>query len=142
QSMRVPVNVAPCDPARAGELARAWGVSAAVAQLLLNRGVHAQPDAERFLFPKLAHLTSPDGMADRTLAAQRIAEAIRRRERVVVFGDYDVDGTTSAVILAGIISALGGDVVTLVGNRFDGGYGLSDPALERVLAHGPRLLVT
>ena len=132
------------DPLRAGELGRAWGVSPVIAQLLLDRGVGGvgQRDAERFLFPKLAHLTVPDAMADRALAAQRIAHAIRRRERIVVFGDYDVDGTTSATILSDIIERLGGDVVALVGNRFSGGYGLSDAALARVLAERPRLLVT
>lgn len=133
---------APCDPASAAELARACGVSPVIAHLLLNRGLSGQPQVERFLFPKLAHLTSPDAMADRSLAAQRIAHAIRRSERIVVFGDYDVDGTTSAAIMAGIIEALGGNVVALVGNRFVGGYGLSDAALQRVLAERPKLLIT
>jgi single-stranded-DNA-specific exonuclease len=131
----------PTDPLRAGELGRAWGVSPVIAQLLLDRGV-GQHDAERFLFPKLAHLTVPDAMADRALAAQRIAHAIRARERIVVFGDYDVDGTTSCAILSDVIERLGGDVVALVGNRFSGGYGLSEAALERVLAERPRLLIT
>jgi single-stranded-DNA-specific exonuclease len=130
------------DPIAAGELARACGVSPVVAQLLLSRGLHAQPAAERFLFPKLAHLTPPDAMVDRAAAAQRIAHAITRRERIVVFGDYDVDGTTSAAILSGIIECLGGNVATLVGNRFDGGYGLSEAALARVLAERPALLIT
>jgi len=140
--MPAPVHHTPCDPARASELARAWGVSPVVAQLLLQRGISEQPAAERFLFPKLAHLTSPDAMSDRTAASQRIAHAIRQRQQVVVFGDYDVDGTTSAAILSGVITALGGRVVTLVGNRFTGGYGLSDAALDRVLAERPALLVT
>lgn len=130
------------DPAAAGELARACGISPVIAQLLLSRGLQAQPQAQRFLFPKLAHLTPPDAMVDRGAAAQRIARAVTRRERIVVFGDYDVDGTTSAAILSGIIEQLGGDVATLVGNRFSGGYGLSDAALDRVLAERPALLIT
>ncbi|HEX6245524.1 MAG TPA: single-stranded-DNA-specific exonuclease RecJ [Polyangiales bacterium] len=129
------------DPLHAGELGRAWGVSPVIAQLLLDRGVD-RASVDRFLYPKLAHLTAPDGMADRAIAAQRIVHAIRARQRVVVFGDYDVDGTTSAAILAGIIESLGGNVVALVGNRFSGGYGLSDAALERVLAERPALLIT
>jgi single-stranded-DNA-specific exonuclease len=134
--------VLPADPLAAGELARACGVSPVIAQLLLARGLVGEPEAQRFLFPKLAHLTPPDAMADRALAAQRIGHAIRRRDRIVVFGDYDVDGTTSAAILSDIIERLGGDVVTQVANRFDGGYGLSDAALTRVLAQRPALLIT
>jgi single-stranded-DNA-specific exonuclease len=131
------------DPLKAGELGRAWGVSPVIAQLLIDRGVGAgQLDPERFLHPKLAHLTAPDAMADRGIAAQRIAHAVRTAQRVVVFGDYDVDGTTSATILAGVIASLGGNVTALVGNRFDGGYGLSDAALGRVLAERPALLIT
>ncbi|HEX5658982.1 MAG TPA: hypothetical protein VFX59_17430, partial [Polyangiales bacterium] len=86
----------PQDPARAGELGRACAISPLIAQVLLNRGIAAEAPAKLFLGPKLAHLTRPDQMADRMLAAERLAEAVRRRERIVVFGDYDVDGTTSA----------------------------------------------
>src|SRR5690606_30570392 len=89
-----------------------------------------------------AELTRPDQMADRARAAERLASAVRRGERIVVFGDYDVDGTTSAAILADILEALGGRVTALVARRFDGGYGLSDAALDRILAERPKVLVT
>ncbi len=130
------------DPGRASELGRACGVSPALGQVLLNRGLEHETDALRFFAPKLADLTRPDRMADRARAAARLAEAITKRERIVVFGDYDVDGTTSATILSDILEALGGDVVALVANRFTGGYGLSDGALARCLAEQPRVLVT
>jgi single-stranded-DNA-specific exonuclease len=132
----------PQDPARAGELGRACAVSPVIAQVLLNRGIQHEHPARYYLAPKLAHLTLPDAMADRSLAAQRLAEAVRRRERIVVFGDYDVDGTTSAAVLSGILELLGGDVKALLANRFDGGYGLSEQALDRCLAEKPRVLVT
>jgi single-stranded-DNA-specific exonuclease len=132
----------PQDPARAGELGRALAVSPLIAQVLLNRGISLEGPAKTFLSPKLAHLTRPDQMADRSLTAERLAEAVRKRERIVVFGDYDVDGTTSAAILSGILEQLGGDVCTLLANRFDGGYGLSDAALDRCLRERPRVLVT
>jgi single-stranded-DNA-specific exonuclease len=134
--------VRPQDPARAGELGRACAISPVLAQVLLNRGIADEHPAKYFLAPKLAHLTRPDAMADRALAAERLAHAVRRRERIVVFGDYDVDGTTSAAILSGILEALGGDVSTLLANRFGGGYGLSEQALDRCLAQRPSVLVT
>ncbi|HEX5660372.1 MAG TPA: single-stranded-DNA-specific exonuclease RecJ [Polyangiales bacterium] len=135
-------ELTPQDPLRAGELGRSLAISPLIAQVLLNRGIALPEPAKTFLAPKLAHLTRPDGMADRTIAAERLAEAVRKRERIVVFGDYDVDGTTSAAILSGILEQLGGDVRTLLANRFDGGYGLSDPALDRCLREQPRVLVT
>jgi single-stranded-DNA-specific exonuclease len=81
-------------------------------------------------------------MADRDLAADRLAAAVRRRERVVVFGDYDVDGITSSALLTRVLRRLGGDVTALVASRFEGGYGLSDAALQRVLAERPAVVVT
>ncbi len=132
----------PQDPTSAAELARACGVSPVIGQVLLNRGIHDVGVAQRFLKPKLSSLTLPDSMIGRSEAASRLAEAVRKRERIVVFGDYDVDGTTSTAILADVLEAVGAKVEALVANRFDGGYGLSDRALERILARDPRVLVT
>lgn len=95
-----------------------------------------------FLSPKLKDLSPPDRMLGRDVAAVRLARAVRAKERIVVFGDYDVDGTTSAAILSGVLAALGGDVTTLLASRFDGGYGLSDKALARVLDASPGVVVT
>lgn len=81
-------------------------------------------------------------MADRTVAAERLANAVRAQERIVVFGDYDVDGTTAAAVLTGILRALGGNVKPMVAERFAGGYGFSDEALQRALGEEPQLVVT
>jgi single-stranded-DNA-specific exonuclease len=81
-------------------------------------------------------------MIDREAAAARIADAIRRKERVVVFGDYDVDGITSCAIMTSTIRALGGDATPILASRFDGGYGFSARALERVLEATPTLVIT
>jgi single-stranded-DNA-specific exonuclease len=131
-----------CDPLAAGELGRSLKLAPALAQVLMHRGFGDEPSAREFLSCRLAGLTQPDAMLDRALAADRLVRAIRARERIAVFGDYDVDGTTSAVILAGILEQLGAQVSVSVGNRWLGGYGLSDAALERVLESRPSLLVT
>jgi single-stranded-DNA-specific exonuclease len=81
-------------------------------------------------------------MADRGEVAQRLALAIRRRERIAVFGDYDCDGITSAAILTEVLRRLGGDAVPLIASRFDGGYGVSAPASRRILETQARVLVT
>src|SRR5262249_23769155 len=91
---------------------------------------------------RLAHLTPPDAMKDRDEAVERVARAVRARERVCVFGDYDADGVTAAALLTDVLRALGAEVATVLADPFDGGYGLSGPALARVLATGASLLIT
>lgn len=82
-------------------------------------------------------------MADRERAVTRLAEAVRRGETVVVFGDYDCDGMTATAILSEGLRRLGARcVVPILASRFSGGYGLSETALERVLAADPGLIVT
>ncbi|KPK56354.1 MAG: hypothetical protein AMS22_01565 [Thiotrichales bacterium SG8_50] len=123
-------------------LADACGLGLSAAQILLHRGIRDAREAQTFLDAKLRDLSSPECMADRALASERIARSIRAGERIAVFGDYDVDGTTSAVILSEVIAALGGEVRTLIADRFHGGYGLSDEALDRCLEERPQLLIT
>jgi len=130
------------DETASGVLANACGLGATAAQILLHRGIRDVDEARAFLNATLRGLSSPAPMADRALAAERLSRAIRKGERIVVFGDYDVDGTTSALILTEIIQALGGDAQILIADRFRGGYGLSDPALDRCLAQSPTLIVT
>ncbi|MDH5674910.1 MAG: single-stranded-DNA-specific exonuclease RecJ [Myxococcales bacterium] len=130
------------EPEAAAALGGSLGVSAAMAQVLLNRGIGDPARARSFLRPRLSQLSQPEAMVDRGRAADRLAKAVREREPITVFGDYDVDGVTSAAILGGIVEQLGGRVRTLVADRFAGGYGLSDPALDRVLAEPCGVLVT
>jgi single-stranded-DNA-specific exonuclease len=127
---------------RAQALSRALGISITVADWLAQRGHADAETTRRFLNPRLAELTAPDGMLDRKAAAERIARAVRGRERIVVFGDYDCDGMTSAAIFTEALRKLGGDVTPVLASRFDGGYGFSGTALERVLSLRPGLLVT
>lgn len=135
-------SVQSTDLSAARELSRSLSLHPLVARVLASRGVLDPAHARALLSPKLAELTVPDAMADRDEAASRIAHAIKRREHIVVFGDYDVDGTTSAALLATTLTMMGGSVRALVASRFDGGYGLSDEALARVLESRPSLLIT
>ncbi|MCG8553967.1 MAG: single-stranded-DNA-specific exonuclease RecJ [Proteobacteria bacterium] len=135
-------EVLPAEPEAAQALGAACGVAATVGQVLLHRGLREPEAARDFLSARLAGLTPPATMADREIAAERLARAVRARERITVFGDYDVDGTTSAVILADVLEVLGGTVSVLVANRFEGGYGFSEQALDKVLLTRPGLIVT
>lgn len=124
------------------DVARALGVTITVADVLLRSGRVADDATRRWLDPRLAHLTVPDGMADREAAAERIAHAVRRGERICVFGDYDCDGITAAAVMTSALRSLGGDVVPMLATRREGAYGLSHVALGRIRQSSPGLLVT
>lgn len=113
-----------------------------VASYVERLGVQNGAPLAQYLDPRLSDLTSPEQMADRKLIAERLASAIRKKERIVVFGDYDCDGMTAAAILSDVIEELGGVAIPHLASRFHGGYGLSASALERVLASAPQLVVT
>jgi len=124
--------IAPADPDRAAALARAVGVSPLAAQLMLNRGITTPGDAIPYLRPRLAELRPPAGegvVAERTMAGFtdalfRLERAVRERQTIGVFGDYDVDGVTSAALLVRFLRDAGATVVVRVARR-DAGYGLS-----------------
>jgi single-stranded-DNA-specific exonuclease len=123
-------------------LAASLQVTRTVAAILADRHLTDPAAARRFLQPRLADLTAPDHMADRNVMAERLATAVRRRERVCVFGDYDCDGITATAILTGVLRRLGVEVVPLLASRFDGGYGVTAAAAERIAASGASLVVT
>lgn len=123
-------------------LARALGLSRTAAQLLVRRGLLQAERAQQFLKPRLSMLTPPDSMADRGVASARLAQAIQSQQRICVFGDYDCDGITSAAIMVHALRTLGAQVVVTLANRFEGGYGVSDQAVERIVQLRPQLLVT
>src|SRR6188768_3846642 len=113
-----------------------------IAAYLAQRGQVDPAERSSFLDPKLSALSPPHGMRDRTLAAERIAHAINSGQKLVVFGDYDCDGMTATAIVTEVVRALGGEVQPLLASRFQGGYGVSEMALERIIAERPSLVVT
>jgi single-stranded-DNA-specific exonuclease len=128
--------------AAAAELADRLRVSPIVGQLLLNRGISDFENAEAFLRPNLRALADPNLLPGLPGAAQRIAKAIRDREKIVVYGDYDVDGITATSILWHAITLLGGVVETYIPHRIDEGYGLNSEALGQIIDGGAKLIVT
>ena len=126
----------------ARELARALSISRTLAGWLVQRGLRDVEQVRRFLSPRLAELTSPEQMRDRALGADRLARAIRARERIAVFGDYDCDGITASAVITELLRGLDAEVVTLIASRFEGGYGVSPRAVERIVETGASLLVT
>jgi single-stranded-DNA-specific exonuclease len=113
-----------------------------VARLLVVRGVHGPEEAARFLYPALEHLHSPYLMLGMKTAVERLHAAIDRKEKVLIYGDYDVDGTTAIVILKTAIELCGGVADFHVPHRIREGYGMRDEVIERAAAEGVRLIIS
>ena len=123
-------------------LAAEAGISPALARLLLMRGVAGAEAAQRFLAPALSHLHSPYAMSGMTAAVERLRLALERKEKILIYGDYDVDGTTAIVILVTAIRLCGGGADFHVPHRIREGYGMKDDVIERAAAEGVRLIVS
>jgi single-stranded-DNA-specific exonuclease len=117
------------------------GLPPLIARLLLNRGLSDPGEILAFLDPSLERLTSPFDLPDLDVAAARLARAVRQREPLVVYGDYDADGLTAASVLTQFFQELGLPCATYIPDRLTEGYGLNQPALEKLAAQA-RLLVT
>ncbi len=126
----------------APELAASLGISQTLARILAQRGF-TNPDAARwFLDPRLKNLTDPSVLPAMSEAVDCVLDALRQKKRIVLYGDYDVDGITSCAMLARVLRELGGHVGIFLPNRMDEGYGLSPDGVERCLAtHQPALLI-
>jgi single-stranded-DNA-specific exonuclease len=132
----------PCDDGRAAGLAAALDIHPLVARLLCMRGLSDPDQAARFLRPELAHLHDPFKLTDMARAVARLEEAVARRERIAIHGDYDVDGITSTVILRRALEMLGGEVVHFIPERLRDGYGLQPAAIDRLHGNGVTLVVS
>jgi len=131
-----------CDEAGATRLSAALSIPPAVARLLCQRGLDDPDLAARFLNPTVEHLHDPMLLADMGRAVDRIQEAIARKERIGIHGDYDVDGITSTVIVRRALELLGADVVHFIPERLKDGYGLQPAAVDRLHADGVALIVS
>ena len=127
---------------QAEELASAARIPVVLAELLIARGITASAEAFAFLNPEVAHLHDPLQMLGMQPAVERIEAGIARKEPILLYGDYDVDGTTAVVLLKTAIEMLGGAVRFHVPHRIREGYGLQSAVLESAYTEGVRLVVT
>jgi single-stranded-DNA-specific exonuclease len=118
------------------------GLSALLAQLMVNRGL-GDPEAARFfLDARLDTVHDPFLMRGMDVAVRRIVQAIQNRETVTVYGDYDVDGVTSAALVVHFFRELGAPFDYYLPNRMEEGYGLNNSALDTIKARGNKLVIT
>ena len=122
-------------------LAQALNVEDFVAQLLVQRGIETFEDAKNFFRPSLDHLHDPYLMKDMEKAVKRIEKAIENKERILVFGDYDVDGTTAVSLVSSYLKSYHPDVATYIPDRYKEGYGVSFMGIDFADDNGFSLII-
>jgi len=130
------------DAERAASLARVLGVSPILAALLINRGCADERTARVFLTPTYDQLHEPYDMLGMKEAVARLQRAIESREPILIYGDYDVDGTTGTAVLLRALKLLGANAGFHIPHRFTEGYGIQQAALEKAVADGYKLVVS
>jgi len=134
-------SLAPPQPLLAGQLAAQLNLSPLVVQCLVNRGLSEPAAISNFLQPRLKNLADPLLLPGMDAAVDRLLRARERNERLVIFGDYDVDGVTSTALLLEVLRPLGWQVDFYLPHRMDEGYGLSVEAVENCLNKFPATLL-
>ena len=135
-------TVLPENTSRVDELAKSSGISPLLASLLLNRSIKTPDQVQRFLYPNISDLHDATLMKDMHVAVDRIRKAIENKQKIIVWGDYDVDGTVSTSLLVKFIRLLDGDCTYHIPSRIQEGYGLNKDIITDYKAQGIELIVT
>ena len=123
-------------------LMKAISISPIIAQLLVNRNIKIVKDAEFFLNPSLLNLHDPFLMKSMAQAVARIKRAISGKEKILIYGDYDVDGISATALLSTVLKRLKADVDTFIPSRLEDGYGLSAQNISSIHKRGIELIIT
>ncbi|MBN2200603.1 single-stranded-DNA-specific exonuclease RecJ [bacterium] len=124
------------------EFTQGLGLPPVVSKILINRGIHSREQARKFFKPGWEDLYDPFLIRDMDKAVDRLSRAVRSGERILIYGDYDVDGITSVSLLYLFILKIGGNVGFYIPDRLKEGYGLSVAGVTQAAAEGATLLVT
>lgn len=130
------------DEAAVAEIRKQFGFCDAVARVLYNRGLTDRKSIESFFDIDIANLHDPLLLADMERATSRIKRAVENGEKITVYGDYDVDGITSVVLMYRCLTSLGANVDYYIPDRTEEGYGLNSSALRSIYDSGTSLIVT
>lgn len=114
-----------------------------VVELIISRGVKTEQEFEKYLHPKIEHLYNPFLLKNMDKAVERIKQAVKNEERILIFGDYDVDGVSATAIMVKTFEKLGTKVNYYLPNRFIDGYGLTNEVIDKIKTEfNPNLIIT
>lgn len=125
----------------AKELAEKIGMSPILADLLIRRGIKTESAAKRFFRPMLSELIDPFLMNDMDIAVDRLNDAIGRKERIMVYGDYDVDGCTAVALVYKVLQQFYSNIEYYIPDRYEEGYGVSRKSIDEAKEKGVKLII-
>lgn len=130
------------NPEAVAAMAAATGISPVLANLLVQRGIDTLEKAKKFFNPQLSDLHDPFLMKDMDKAVERVERAIRNREKIMVYGDYDVDGTTAVALVYKFLRQIGHkDLLFYIPDRYTEGYGISTKGIDHAARKGATLII-
>lgn len=124
------------------EISNKYNINKLLAQILVNRGITEEEEIKKFLEPTRNDFYDPFLLPDMEKAVDRIIEAIKSQEKVMIFGDYDVDGITSVTVLKKFLKERGLETGYYIPNRLEEGYGLNKEAVKKIIEQGYSLIIT
>ena len=131
----------PEEETAAKELGEKLNISPILAYLLIKRGINTESGAKRFFHPQLADLNTPFLKKDMAIAVDRLNDAMGRKERILVYGDYDVDGCTAVALVYKFIQQFYSNIEYYIPDRYDEGYGISHKSIEMAAESGVKLVI-
>lgn len=126
---------------QANELSKALGISPVLGKLLVDRDIHTPEEAKKFFRPQLIHLLDPFLFKDMDIAVNRLNEALGRKERILVYGDYDVDGCTAVALVYKFIQHYYSNIDYYIPDRNEEGYGVSYKGVDYAAETGVKLII-
>lgn len=130
------------DESKIPEIVEKHNINELLARILLNRNIDTDEKISKFLYPKLEDLNDPYLFKGMDKAVDRILKAVENKEKITIYGDYDVDGITSITVLKKFLDEIGANVDYYLPNRLSEGYGLNNKALDTIKERGTQLLIT
>ena len=130
------------DEEKVEEIAKNYNINKLLAIILVNRDIIEQEQIKKFLEPKRNDFYDPYQMPDMEIAVERIMKAIDNEEKIIIYGDYDVDGITSVTVLKSFLEERGIKVEEYIPNRLEEGYGLNKKAIDKIVKDGNQLMIT
>ena len=124
------------------EFSKKYKINSLLARILINRGITNKEQIRKFLEPTRNDFYNPYLIKDMEIAVERIIKAVRNKEKVIIYGDYDVDGITSTTVLKKFLKDLDLDVSYYIPNRLNEGYGLNKLAIEKIVNEKYTLMIT
>ena len=131
-----------CDEEKINDIVNKFNISRLLATVLVNRGITDEKEIQVFLNPTRKDFHDPYEMPDMKIAVNRIIDAIEKKEKVIIYGDYDVDGITSITVLKKFLKQCGLDADYYIPNRLTEGYGLNKNAIDLIKSNNYTLIIT